>query len=599
MRIFNQIKTASVTTILAVGLTCAPSAAETSDLTIRDLAPEGSFVVVGVEDMRRSCEKFNATPMGKFLESPGFKNALAELTREEFGTDDVFGEMHDQLGLEHGTLTMPHGVGMAVYMLPGEDDFDDPTPGIFAFADWGDDADKTHEFMEAMFEEGRGPLGRFDYELFELRGRQVRVYEMEDTFSDIADSAPGFDPSMPVPDFDQFTDAMDKVFYLREGNHFMISTTEMAMLHALEVVDGDASSPLASHDAFNGAMSQLGANDVYGVLMTTELSEMVMPMIDMLSTGMGSTLLQGLLGDIDAWGWAMAIDGEVGFVDQAISIHINGEKKGLMKLIDSSSEPGDVPGFIGPDTYACSSMNFRFDELMDVVEDVVTSLPPMYAGQVEPMLMQFGPGLRQAFGTLGPEMYIFNSAEQPMTPESMMSTIAIKCSDPEAVTPLVALFGPSMGLSPRDFLGQTIYGGQFAPFAIGIGGGYLVIGTDEAVENAMRSGNDRKKASVADEKFFSTGRRALPGGAVVGWGVIDMISQMKYSLEMAEMMADAPMNDEFGDDFARAQMDKVDEVLNKMFEPEQMKRYFGPVIWDLRSRDDGYVFKFYALPPGG
>ncbi|NDG65070.1 MAG: hypothetical protein EBY29_16660, partial [Planctomycetes bacterium] len=215
---------------------------------------------------------------------------------------------------------------------------------------------------------------------------------------------------------------------------------------------------------------------------------------------------------------------------------------------------------------------------------------------------QYGPGMTKAFQSLGPEVSTI-SRKPPDGVEGMRTFTAIRCTDEKATNALLATILPSMGMMPRDFQGQVVYGGEGLGSEIGLGGGALVMGSVEAVEQSLRSAGDPSTKSLAENPLYRRCLGSLPSGSVVGWGYADVPTLLEQNRK-AILAADGNLSD--GDDDASddgksapaAQDGSLGVLVPTQYDPAMkpalekidhamLSRYFGPLVWDIRSETKG------------
>ena len=199
---------------------------------------------------------------------------------------------------------------------------------------------------------------------------------------------------------------------------------------------------------------------------------------------------------------------------------------------------------------------------------------------------------------------------------SINSLYAVECTKPEQIEQLLAEYAGPLGLEPRDFLGQRIYtlavnpfmmmGGPMMPpgegdtLSIGFGGGYVMLGTTSVVEDALRATGGGDAPSLGDAPAYRRAIRALPAGGTVAWGLLSVADFVEYLNEYIKIMHQQMIEQmEQWDPEAAKEMrgEMRAEALNPLadFDLGIVKRYLGPVAWQLRSSEDGFVGTYYLL----
>lgn len=254
------------------------------------------------------------------------------------------------------------------------------------------------------------------------------------------------------------------------------------------------------------------------------------------------------------------------------------------------------PTLLGDDAVIYQRMNVRFSGIMAMIEDIVASLPENEADVIAPMLQQYGPGMTKAFTSIGPEVFTVGR-KAPEGVEGMKNFTAIRCTDEKTTNALLATMLPSMGMMPRDFQGQIVYGGEGLGSEIGLGGGALVMGAEAAVEQALRSASDPAMKSLGENPLYRKCLASLAPGEIVGWGYADvpiLLDQNRKAVLALDERFESDADD--GDDEDGNSMGVLvpTPFINESMKPAlekidlaMLNRYFGPLVWDIRSQAKG------------
>lgn len=573
------------TTEMPGALTAQATAEET--ITIRSIAPVKSVFFFSADDVRGSVERFRKTPLFDLWNSETVQGAVAEdWTKFQEGLE----ERLQELGLPEDTLSWPVSVGFAVYLERNEE-IDELEPVIVGIADWGDGADKMSAFFDASFNEiAKESADRVSTR--EIRGRRATILEIPTDPGDAGAFGGGPLGDLGTP---------DKLVYVRDGSRFLVATDADAMEDALTAIDVPPSKLITDEEDAREALSQLGSGDAIAVLRTGPLQ----PLVQEAQGGMmamAAPMLSKLFGDIQAYGFSATVDGQVGQIDSAITIYTPGGRKGLLALL-TPGPIGPAPSIVPSDAIGYGHLRIAFSEIMKIVESTVAGLPEMLAEEADPMLQLYGPTLTRAFASLGPDLHTYSSVSQPITDESQQTTIAISCSDEQAVLPLINLVAPQLGMASRDFLGQTIFSSEMVPVALGFGGGHMVIGTTANVEQALRT-TGQGDAPGARSSAEKSAMALLPSRPVVGWGWTDTVA----AFEVGRQLALAGPNEAETMDFVDEQGKVVTEVIGvemptkmldtmRKMDSEFISRYVGPQLWQFAADNKGLVYRFSLLRP--
>ncbi len=148
--------------------------------------------------------------------------------------------------------------------------------------------------------------------------------------------------------------------------------------------------------------------------------------------------------------------------------------------------------------------------------------------------------------------------------------------------------------------GPMMVGAGGDGFSIGFGGGYLMIGTTSLVEDALRATGEAGMPSLGDDPAFQQAIRALPAEGVVSWGLANTVGYVEF-LKDIDLMFRRQMIEQmklWNPEYAK---EMEDELAAKppppwrQFDTEILKRYLGPMAWQVQSDPDGFVGTYYLF----
>ena len=228
----------------------------------------------------------------------------------------------------------------------------------------------------------------------------------------------------------------------------------------------------------------------------------------------------------------------------------------------------------------------------------ITAAMPMGGQEIENGLDMYEPTVKPALDTLGPDVYVFATVRKPIEIDSASNVFMIEAQDPDLVHPLLATMGPSMGMEPRDFKGETIWSDAMGSMSLAVAGKWMLMGESRGVEQAIRAMGGGGE-SIADNPVFASSVRRMGDEKVVGWGWSDTVEQYALQRQMLKNMNELLGGfDEFGpdDQIDTEQFNQIMEILQEVT-PEDLARCVGPIVWSLTSPDDGWVQRVWMLPP--
>lgn len=587
---------------LAVATSVLASPAPAADaLSIRDLAPDTALLVVGADDIRGTIARLGPTALGKLWNDPSLAEEVKAI-REAFS--EGLREAATEAGVEEGDITWPASGGAAV-LVDISDDTGLPTIDFVFFIDWADEAAKASKFLGALIEraEKAAKEGGQEVRMEEIRGRKVLVTkapteEELDGEMDDEDEFGGMDEfgMLGLPDLGE-----PEMSIAIDGGRLLLASSPSTMDMLLARVDGDRAKAVGESSTFREAVELSGGTqDVYAVL-STEAAQPIFGMMPQLM--LVEPLIKQVVGDIKAWSFgAHAKDG---VLEQCAGIYMPNGKGGLLGLVDESSAPSAPPAIVPSDALSYGRLNVRFDRIVEVLDGVMGGMPAEQSEMIAPMLDMYRPAMRAAFAALGPAVHLWGREPDPNDPLASGTVTAISMKgDKEsaaAVSDLLNLFG--LGLAPRDFNGMTILSDEFSPFAVGIGGGYMVIGSSGDVEAALRA-VDAKGEGLAGDADFARSLASMPKEPVVGMAWWDIVRQMTSTMRMLEGleqqlggMTGFDADDAIpGMEVLGTDLPDTDALMKLFRSEEAMKRCFGDATLSFSSTAKGYSTSYRWMP---
>ena len=346
--------------------------------------------------------------------------------------------------------------------------------------------------------------------------------------------------------------------------------------------------------------AMLGDGDAYGMVRFEPLGELMAPMM-MGPLGMAEPMIEEVFGGIRGLGlsFSVASGGDAsGMAEIHCAVYSTGEKAGLLSLLDESTPIENAPPKMVPiDAISFSRLNIAFKDMIPMVRDIAASMP-MGGQEIENGLDMYEPTIKPALDTLGPQVYFYGTVRKPIEMDSASSVMMVEAKDSDRVHPLLAMMGPSMGMEPRDFKGETIWSDDMGMMSLAVAGKWMLMGESRGVEQAIRAMGGGAE-TIGDNPIFASSIRRFDEDEVVGWGWTDIVEQ--YAVQRETLMNIDEMMGGF-DEFGMGDMDEGmgDTSISKMFEeltPEDLARCVGPMIWSVTSSKDGLVQRILFLHP--
>ena len=576
------------TVFVVSGFSATANAADT--YTIADIAPTGTFFIMGADATQTMCDRFNGNPLGGLWQTEAVQKTLGKAL--ESARKNMMKELAAS-GMDLETMSLPANMGLAIYS-----DLDEETGQsksfMLGYGDWEAKAEDADKMMSALMEAWKKDEG-IDVGSKEIRGRDVLVLTRIEQPDD-QDAAQQFDEMddmmMMLGDPSEMAPDLSKMYMIQDGSRFIMANDLLAVDDALAIFDGDDAKVVASTDDWKKTLQQLDGAEAYAVLLTEPLQDLLAP-IFMGPAGMVKPMIGELFGDIRGYGFGLAMpeDPSTASLILTASILAPDDKSGIMGLLLEQDQVGQAPPkIVGDEAIGYGRMNFDFKGLMPLVSKMSAAMP-MGGEEVDGMVDQFGPMVTPAMESLGPAIHVLSTAGG--------TTMIIPTSDPQKVQPLLAMMGPGMSLQPRDFLGETMWTGE--GMGACVAGNWLVIGNDKGTEQVIRGLNaGAVDHPISELRVFTDSVGRMPGGDAVGWGYVNVVEQFASSREMAEQMMEMlNAQGEFGPEDATGADEMTEAVVDLMKElsPKQLGRYVGPTVWKFSSDDLGWVYRQWFLAP--
>ena len=413
-------------------------------------------------------------------------------------------------------------------------------------------------------------------------------------------------------DFDDFNDMMmfgdpttmlpntDTMYIVRDNTRFLMANDLLAIDDALATFDGDGGDSLRDTEDWQEISAMLGGPDVYMVMRFEPLADLMAPMM-MGPLGMAQPMMEEFFGGMRGIGGSFNVSddpGADGMIESRVAVYAPGEKAGALSLLrDETPIDMNLPKMIPADAISFSRINVEFKDIIPMVRDMTAAMP-MGGEEIENGLDMYEPSVKPALDTLGPAVYVYSTLRRPVVADSSSMVALVPAGDPDRVHPLLATVGPSMGLQPRDFKGETIWSDDIGGGSLAVAGNWMFAGDARGVEQAIRS-MDGNPDSLSDNSVFENSLRRMPNRNVVAWGWSDTVEQYAAQREsFKQMMGMMGGFDEFAPEDAGN--DEAFDLVTEFFDelsPEDMASFVGPGLWTVTAPESGWLYTVWMLPP--
>ena len=566
------------------------------------IAPKGSALVASAKDLNAFVHRIDASPMGQFFVAPELES-VAGPAREEFKRDSA--KRLQELGVDIKTVPWPGPIGFALFVEHNEE-LDAPELGVLAWADYQERAEDAGKLFDGVIRELEKEHGK-PFEQVEITGGKKA------TRLELPADEPPAGPQQPQPPrrgrprgvdaLGELTAIPEAFYYFRNESQFFIASSVPVLEEALASAAGEATLSIADSEEWRGIAGLAGEQDLSIVIIPAPLEPLAEPFL-MGPMASAKVIISKLFGGIRAFAiFGSARDGEA-MLDIGTAIYAPGERGGVLEIISEATPIEPPPSLVGECAISFQRMNVRFGMILEMIEGIIEALPDNEADGIRGMMEPFNDGLKQGLSSLGPAVFLVTEAS-PGGAEDARTLTAMKCSNEKVANALLATILPLAGMMPRDFRGQVVYSGEGSPVEFGLGGGALLIGTPESVEQALRSASDPSAKSLADDPMYRRCSESVAAGPVCSWGYYDLATafdaQRKAMIkaQSAEVVVetDEDADDDTLDVMVPIQFDATLEKALEKIDYELLVRHFGPVVWDVRDDPRGLVMRGKWLRP--
>jgi hypothetical protein len=584
--------------------------------SVSDLLPASSVMVMAAPNAKSSMERLAATPLMGFMKRDDVRAQMDEMMTEmSAGLGQLLGED------EVDPMSLLPVDGLAISIFPALTGATRTAlPALVVAGDYGAGADVMWERLGTILtseEMEDGPI----VEEEEVGGRTVWRIAFPVAVDDDMGEMGGMGGMGMMPDpAAMMQDAFNTMWLAREGAHIMLTSNADAVRRMYDVADGvDVDRLMAREDVAKIGDQVGGDRDMVFMMLMRDMPMMLSGVDQMGMLAVATPILQQYIGRITGVGAGMSISGDNAMIEQRMFVSMPDGKSGFTALMDTAEASMDIPSFVPADAISYSQFTFEFDGVAPLIGRLARTAAMMGAPigdanavqQIEQVITQFT-------DTLGRRVHQVQVADQPATPDSGYSVVAIECPDVQGMDQFVSMFGAGMGFEGRDFVGQRIYsmdpagmmmmmggmpGGEAPRIAVGLGGGHAIMGAETGVETMLRSVGDAGGASLSDNPGVQRAMAALGGGeALVGWGWSDTAAVMESAIagqkqQMEEMMA---MMGEMDPQMQAQMMESMGPAMMIMnMDPAMIGSMVGDSIFALRSTDEGFIFDSWMFAPGG
>lgn len=633
MKRTDRMRVVGVALAASIATWAAPALAADA-LTIADIAPKNSALIVGADDFTAMRAAFDRTGMKDIMDDPSVKAWFKDATKE---ATEKLADLLETIDAKMEDLSAPTGAaGFAVWMQEQAEPTDPPF-GFIAMGDFGENAQKMHDTLVAAFEKGEEDKKLTmksedfaDTEIYTLTQIEPEKKKPDNDADKDADNQndddwqdwedwENQDAGAPAP-------RIQTVYYAHAGSRLMVSSVRTDLENAIDRADGKKLESVRDSEDFHTARADIGTHDAYAVLLTKPLLDVAAAEAKKAadeSGDAGPAVLPWLdalgISDVQALSAGVKFDTDDAMMESKYAV-LAPKFRGLLSLFDVEPSSFAPPPFVPADAATYTMIQVKLADVMNVLQEVIQGLPAdqaQQAGALLPMIQGFAGPMLNAMGS---KVYMSQGYAQPYGPDSKKTLVAISASNTDALSAAMGQNAAQMGLVSRDFQGNQIWSmppdapiasamGTVPDIAIAIGFGNMFIGPEAVVENALRlaaQGGKEGALTLANEDSFQNATHFVaPKGFSFSY------TNLHRTLEYAKWFVG------HYDEIMKAQMEKMlgnvdDPQIKKMMQdnqpekPEWLKnlpdldiiaKHVGDSVTEFQRSDDGMRGRTLWLRP--
>ena len=608
---------------LALVFTPAFAEAATLPKTARLVPPETIFLV-DIDDFTELRAQFEKTNLYKLIKDPAMLPFVDDLKakwqeRKKDETDDEIP------GILRDVDVWPQG-RIAVAVVLSEQTKDANDPPILFISQWGEGIGKVREAVDKNVEEAIEDGARRQAE--EYRG--VNIVTMTGKSS-------------------------KALSYCYIDDCLMGSVSPDILQFVIAQVKGAGSPTLGDDDDYNATLRALGSPGAGQADFYVNIKQIINMTLAEDTDGEAKTIINNLgLNNVTSLGGTVDLTGGPGnsFLGKAL-LKIDGDKKGICKMLELESAGLRIPRFIPASSSSVSVINLNikkaFDELGNILGNFSPQMAAMLYMPLVPSRSQGEPPLILKTGVidhLGSQVVIAQSIQKPspdlggvgsageQTAATGQALVAIAINNRNALEKSLSLLhstliAPDNPDARRELLGHTIYSidlSRFVPFlAPGARGPnapeilpsgftvtdtHLVFASQAVVERTIRALGGGAE-SMDSAQWFARAKANIPSAV----GLAGLEDNAATGEQLWSTMRDSKKEGKgrSSDNELGVSMSSGSLLPQMMFSPagseffdlsllpefDAVRKYFGVSAFYGISRPDGFFFELKYMNPDG
>jgi hypothetical protein len=583
------------------------------------LIPPETIALVDVDDFSKLQTQFEKTSFYKLYKDPAMSPFVDDLKakwkekKKEKANNEIPGVLRDLDVWPQGRI--------AVAFVYDEQAKDANEPPVLFITQWGDQIGKVKEAAAKNVEKAIAEGARREAEDY----RGVSITTMTSKSS-------------------------ENLSYCFLDDCLIGSVNPNPLKFVIAHIKGADSPTLGDDDDYNATLRALGSSGAGQLGFYVNIKHIIKIALAEDTDGKAKTLIDNLgLNNVTSFGGTVGLGGGPGgsILGKAL-LKINGDKKGVCKMLELESAGLRLPRFISASSSSISVVNLNIKKAFAELVNIMTSFSPQMAAMLQmplaPPSAQGEPPLQLQTGVidyLGSQIVLAQTIKKA-SPDAAgsgaeqahptaQSLVAIAINNRNALEKSLSLLHSTLIArgnpdAQRQLLGYTIYSidaSGFLPFLGGAGkpgaepvpsaaftitDTHLIFASEAAVEQAIRA-LDTGGETMDSVKWFARAKENIPSAVGVA-GLEDsaataeqvwiMMRESKKVNEGGRSHGEVGMGMSSGSLFpqmslAQAGSDLVDFSLLPDF--DAVRKYFGISTFYGVSRPDGFLFEMKYLAP--
>jgi hypothetical protein len=607
------------------------------------LVPPETVLLVNINDFEQVREQFRNTNVYKLYKDPSMTaiaRNIEEKVREKMRqSDEAISEVvFDAKMLLQGRVTMA--------LVFDEQMKLSQEPSLLVMAQWGTSVPKIKEALDKTV--SKAVEQGWHRKSEDYRGVTIVTATKEMDSYEVPDYGNFVPNSTGEPPMKTVQPPPEEVHHCFVDDCLIVANKIDLIKFAVAHIKGATSATLATNRNYETTLKALGPH--HDIDLYVNMKQIMETLVANDPTGRIKMFIPSLgLDNVASLGFAGAVSRLSGtsFSGKGL-LKIDGEKKGIFKILEFESSSVKVPRFLPESSYGIASINLNIKKAFENLVNVLSGISPQIASIMYMPLLPQGPNGEQGvllkndvINHLGSEIVIANSISKPVKlgtkPEPYFAIASTNSQALERSLSLLhgAILAQGKPDMKRELLGQTIYFVEiagFGPFfpqpgnrpmqapatgtavspriAFTVTDNYVIIGTESSVEQAIRSLNskDVDVKSVASTKWFGQAKSSIP--STVGWASME---DMAVSGELAWQGIKLNAKENDNDQSISAGVGVNSSIglhavtgiggglidFSLLPEFDAVRKYFGVSTAYGVSRPDGIFFEVKYLNPSG